>query len=140
MACSACSAESVRRCRLCREACYCSAACARADAPRHERRHAARLIHLQTGNPGPGSSIADCGELLDDRIYADRAYFCSSHLGGAVGAGTGADSGSESGSDEASSGSEFEWRCDHCHACFPDEAACTQHELRCARPTTSRGR
>jgi hypothetical protein len=133
MACSACSAESVRRCRLCREACYCSAACARADAPRHEKRHAARLIHLQTGI-GPGGSLADCGELLDDRIYADRAYFCSSHLG------AGADSGAESGSDDASSGSEFEWRCDHCHACFPDEAECTQHELRCARPAPSRGR
>lgn len=41
------TAKALRRCRLCREVAYCSAACRRAHAKRHAELHALRLLFLQ---------------------------------------------------------------------------------------------
>jgi hypothetical protein len=38
----------LRRCCYCKEATYCSAQCAAADAPRHAEAHALRLVFFQT--------------------------------------------------------------------------------------------
>lgn len=41
------TAKALRRCRLCREVAYCSAACRRSHAKRHAELHALRLLFLQ---------------------------------------------------------------------------------------------